>query len=90
MISVKLRALGYTYERLDGSVRGEERYIAVDNFNRNDDTFVFLLSTRAGCHCCFDVLNIIFRSCLIRYLFIFLLNIDAHCAAETCLFIYIT
>lgn len=50
MLSVKVRALGYTYERLDGSVRGEERYIAVDNFNRNDDTFVFLLSTRAGFH----------------------------------------
>ena len=38
----------YTYERLDGSVRGEERYLAVNNFNKNDDTFVFLLSTRAG------------------------------------------
>ncbi|XP_076113824.1 chromodomain-helicase-DNA-binding protein 1-like isoform X3 [Mytilus galloprovincialis] len=39
---------GYTYERLDGSVRGEERFIAVQNFNKNEDTFVFLLSTRAG------------------------------------------
>lgn len=38
----------YTYERLDGSVRGDERYLAVKNFNLNDDTFVFLLSTRAG------------------------------------------
>jgi len=39
---------GYTYERLDGSVRGEERYLAVNNFNESDETFIFLLSTRAG------------------------------------------
>jgi SNF2 family DNA or RNA helicase len=39
---------GYTYERLDGSVRGEERYIAIKNFNEAEETFVFLLSTRAG------------------------------------------
>ena len=39
---------GYTYERLDGSVRGEERYLAVNNFNESDATFIFLLSTRAG------------------------------------------
>ena len=40
--------LGYSYERLDGSVRGEERFLAVRNFSENDQTFVFLLSTRAG------------------------------------------
>lgn len=39
---------GYSYERLDGSVRGEERFLAVRNFSENDQTFVFLLSTRAG------------------------------------------
>ncbi|KAI8520689.1 Chromodomain-helicase-DNA-binding protein 1-like [Branchiostoma belcheri] len=39
---------GYSYERLDGSVRGEERYLAIQNFNQQDDVFVFLLSTRAG------------------------------------------
>ncbi|XP_067849244.1 chromodomain-helicase-DNA-binding protein 1-like [Heptranchias perlo] len=38
---------GYSYERLDGSVRGEERYLAIKNFNEQD-IFVFLLSTRAG------------------------------------------
>lgn len=38
---------GYSYERLDGSVRGEERNLAVKNFSTND-IFVFLLSTRAG------------------------------------------
>jgi SNF2 family DNA or RNA helicase len=37
----------YSYERLDGSVRGDERYLAVKSF-QDDDTFVFLLSTRAG------------------------------------------
>ena len=36
------------YERLDGSVRGEERFLAVQKFNQDDETFVFLLSTRAG------------------------------------------
>ncbi len=40
--------VGYSYERLDGSVRGEERYIAIKNFNQDEDTFIFLLSTRAG------------------------------------------
>ncbi len=39
---------GYTYERLDGSVRGEERYLAIQNFNADAETFIFLLSTRAG------------------------------------------
>ncbi|XP_062251847.1 chromodomain-helicase-DNA-binding protein 1-like [Platichthys flesus] len=38
---------GYSYERLDGSVRGEERNLAVKNFNRKD-VFIFLLSTKAG------------------------------------------
>jgi SNF2 family DNA or RNA helicase len=40
--------LGYCYERLDGSVRSEERYLAVKNFSEMDEAFVFLLSTRAG------------------------------------------
>jgi len=39
---------GYSYERLDGSVRGEERYLAIQNFNETEETFIFLLSTRAG------------------------------------------
>lgn len=40
---------GYSYERLDGSVRGNERWIAVEQFSKSDsDTFAFLLSTRAG------------------------------------------
>lgn len=40
--------LGYSYERLDGSVRAEERFLAVQNFNKDDSTFAFLLSTKAG------------------------------------------
>ena len=39
---------GYGYERIDGSVRGEERYLAVEKFATTPETFVFLLSTRAG------------------------------------------
>lgn len=39
---------GYSYERLDGSVRGEERYLAIQNFNEDEGTFIFLLSTKAG------------------------------------------
>ncbi|CAF3617419.1 unnamed protein product [Rotaria sordida] len=38
----------YKYERLDGSVRSEERFLAINNFSVNDDTFIFLLSTKAG------------------------------------------
>ena len=38
----------YSYERLDGSVRSEERNVAVNNFNQDELTFAFLLSTRAG------------------------------------------
>ncbi|XP_060885970.1 chromodomain-helicase-DNA-binding protein 1-like [Labrus mixtus] len=37
----------FSYERLDGSVRGEERNLAVKNFS-SKDIFVFLLSTKAG------------------------------------------
>ena len=39
---------GYSYERLDGSVRGEERFLAIRNFNADDETFIFILSTKAG------------------------------------------
>lgn len=39
---------GYNYQRLDGSVRAEERFAAIDCFQDNPDIFCFLLSTRAG------------------------------------------
>lgn len=50
----------YTYERLDGSIRAEERFAAIRSFSQQsvkkslnsdaDDNspFVFLISTRAG------------------------------------------
>ncbi|XP_029434009.1 chromodomain-helicase-DNA-binding protein 1-like isoform X2 [Rhinatrema bivittatum] len=38
---------GYSYERLDGSVRGEERHLAIKSFS-HQPIFVFLLSTKAG------------------------------------------
>lgn len=50
----------YTYERLDGSVRAEERFAAIRNFGLNltgdimeprakhNGSFVFMISTRAG------------------------------------------
>jgi hypothetical protein len=40
---------GYTHERIDGRVRGNERQGAIDRFCKPDsDRFVFLLCTRAG------------------------------------------
>ncbi|TGZ64872.1 hypothetical protein CRM22_006161 [Opisthorchis felineus] len=40
---------GYAFERIDGRVKGPLRQIIVDRFNaRNCETFIFLLSTRAG------------------------------------------
>jgi superfamily II DNA/RNA helicase len=38
----------YNCERLDGRVGGNDRQKAIDRFNNDDDSFVFLLSTRAG------------------------------------------
>jgi SNF2 family DNA or RNA helicase len=39
----------YPYVRLDGTIRGDQRQTAIDRFsNPNIDTFVFLVSTRAG------------------------------------------
>jgi len=38
----------YRYERLDGRVRGNERQKAIDRFETQEDSFMFLLSTRAG------------------------------------------
>lgn len=39
---------GFAYERLDGSVRGEERFLAVKKFQAVKENFVFLVSTKAG------------------------------------------
>jgi len=40
---------GYVYERIDGSIRGNDRQAAIDRFSRpGSDRFIFMLSTRAG------------------------------------------
>ncbi|KAF8563191.1 hypothetical protein P879_11216 [Paragonimus westermani] len=43
-----LTLMDYNYERLDGSVRGDDRFAAIRGFNQDQKSFVFLLSTRAG------------------------------------------
>lgn len=48
LISEYCEFRNFRYERLDGRVRGSERQKAIDRFEREEDSFVFLLSTRAG------------------------------------------
>ena len=49
ILSDYLRERRYSHERLDGSIRGDLRQAAIDRFCRpGSDTFIFLLSTRAG------------------------------------------
>lgn len=50
LIEDYLNAAGYPFERVDGAVKGRDRQQAIDRFSKGDDenTFVFLLSTRAG------------------------------------------
>jgi SNF2 family DNA or RNA helicase len=43
-----LNLYGYTYVRLDGSVKVEMRQKLVDNFNLNPKIFCFISSTRCG------------------------------------------
>lgn len=38
----------YSYRRLDGSYRLEQRAVAIDEFNKDPNILAFLLSTRAG------------------------------------------
>lgn len=42
--------MGFPFERIDGNVTGRLRQSAIDRFTNGsiDDSFVFLLSTRAG------------------------------------------
>jgi SNF2 family DNA or RNA helicase len=40
---------GFLFERIDGSIRGNERQEAIDRFCKvGSDRFIFMLSTRAG------------------------------------------
>ena len=44
-----LRGRNYSYERIDGAIRGEARQAAIDRYSAPDsDIFIFLLCTRAG------------------------------------------
>merc|ERR1711892_226544 len=44
-----LDGIGYKYERIDGGITGTLRQASIDRFNKpNSESFVFLLSTRAG------------------------------------------
>ncbi|KXS22506.1 hypothetical protein M427DRAFT_130174 [Gonapodya prolifera JEL478] len=43
-----LHGVGWNHERIDGTIRGDVRQAAIDRFQRQSDTFVFLLCTRAG------------------------------------------
>lgn len=38
----------FKFERLDGRIRGAERQKSIDRFEREADSFIFMLSTRAG------------------------------------------
>ena len=49
LMSDILETEGWRFERLDGSVSGTERQRAIDRFSdKNSDSFIFILSTRAG------------------------------------------
>ena len=48
LISEYCEFRSYKYERLDGKVRGTERQKSIDRFEKDADSFLFLLSTRAG------------------------------------------
>lgn len=43
-----MQKLGYKYLRLDGSTLIEDRILSTDEFQLNNNVFVFLLSTKAG------------------------------------------
>jgi SNF2 family DNA or RNA helicase len=49
LLELYMKLKGYIYERIDGSIRGNERQAAIDRFCKPDsDRFIFMLSTRAG------------------------------------------
>lgn len=49
LLEVYMKIREYVYERIDGSIRGNDRQAAIDRFTKpNSDRFVFMLSTRAG------------------------------------------
>ena len=48
LISEYCEFRNFNFERLDGRVRGADRQKAIDRFEREKSSFLFLLSTRAG------------------------------------------
>ncbi|KAG7355569.1 SNF2/helicase domain containing protein [Nitzschia inconspicua] len=48
LISEYCEFRNFPHERLDGRVRGADRQKAIDRFNTDKNSFLFLLSTRAG------------------------------------------
>jgi SNF2 family DNA or RNA helicase len=50
ILSDYLKRRKYAYERIDGSVPGDQRQAAIDRFSTLpiEESFVFLLCTRAG------------------------------------------
>lgn len=56
-------ARGYLYERIDGEMTANERQEAADRFDKREDVFVFLLSTRSAG----QGLNLIAATCVIMY-----------------------
>ena len=48
LISEYCEFRNFPYERLDGRVRGTDRQKSIDRFEREKNSFLFLLSTRAG------------------------------------------
>ena len=43
-----LKIRGHRYMRLDGQTPVQERQAMIDKFNKEEDIFIFILSTRAG------------------------------------------
>lgn len=39
---------GYEYSRLDGTMKLEDRQVQITDFNKSEDVFIFLISTKAG------------------------------------------
>lgn len=48
VLEVFLNIHGFTYMRLDGSTKPEQRQILMQKFNNDSRTFAFILSTRSG------------------------------------------
>lgn len=65
----------FRHERLDGRVRGTERQKAIDRFETEEDSFIFLLSTRAV------RLDRLFHACCG---FLTIVNILLTCSSTPC------